>query len=136
MLFRSHNGNLYPFSLRDKVRLITEPSPWYVPGDISPWGRAVVPTEMLSVLAHKGGLHLPVRGPSVGLFVDLEVQRHAPVFVDETYTATHEIVCLGQSKRVESYWTRSRLHDSSGRHVASLLLHQGVFKASYAGYPS
>lgn len=136
MGFDEHNGNLYPFSLRDKVRLITEPSPWYVPGEPSPWGRAVVPTEMLSVLAHKGGVHLPVRGPSVGLFVDLEVQRHAPVFVGEQYTVTHEVVCVGQSKRVESYWTRSRMYDSTGAHVASALLHQGVFKASYAGYPA
>lgn len=131
-----HNGNLYPFSLRDKVAAITEPSPWYVPGQPSPWGRAVVPTEMLSVLAHKGGVHLPVRGPAVGLFIDLEVKRHAPVFVGEAYTVTHEVVALGQSRRVESYWTRSRLTDASGAPVATVLLHQGVFKASYADYPA
>ena len=32
MGFDESNGNLYPFSLADKVQLITEPSPWYVPG--------------------------------------------------------------------------------------------------------
>ena len=136
MSYDESNGNLYPFSLADKVRLITEPSPWYVPGESSPWGRAVVPTEMLSVLAHKGGVHLPVRGPAVGLFIDLEVQRHAPVFVDETYTITHEVVCLGQSRRVESYWTRTHLTAATGAPAATVLLHQGVFKASYAGYPA
>ena len=136
MSYDGSNGNLYPFSLADKVRLITEPSPWYVPGEPSPWGRAVVPTEMLSVLAHKGGVHLPVRGPAVGLFIDLEVQRNAPVFVDETYTVTHEVVCLGQSRRVESYWTRTRLTATDGSPVATVLLHQGVFKASYEGYPA
>ncbi len=135
MGFDEANGNLYPFSLRDKLAAITEPSPWYVPGQPSPWGRAVVPTEMLSVLAHKGGVHLPVRGPAVGLFIDLEVKRHAPVFVDEPYTVTHEVVGLGQSRRVESYWTRSRLCDAGGALVATVLLHQGVFKASYADYP-
>jgi len=135
MGFEESNGNLYPFSLADKCRLITEPSPWYVPGEPSPWGRAVVPTEMLSVLTEKGGLHLPVRGPSVGLFIDLEVKRHAPVFVGEAYTVTHELVCVGQSKRVESYWTRSELRSGAGALVATVLLHQGVFKASYAGYP-
>lgn len=135
MGFDESNGNLYPFSLRDKLAAITEPSPWYVPGEPSPWGRAVVPTEMLSVLAHKGGVHLPVRGPAVGLFIDLEVKRHAPVFVGEDYTVTHEVVGLGQSRRVESYWTRSRLIDSSGSPVATVLLHQGVFKASFAEYP-
>ncbi len=135
MSFDGSNGNLYPFSLADKVRLMTEPSPWYVPGEPTPWGGAVVPTEMLSVLAHKGGVHLPVRGPAVGLFIDLEVHRHAPVFVDEEYVLTHEVVCVGQSRRVESYWTRSRLTDTDGSLVATVLLHQGVFKASYADYP-
>jgi hypothetical protein len=136
MTYEGSNGNLYPFSLADKVGLMTESSRWYVPGEPSPWGRAVVPTEMLSVLAHKGGVHLPVRGPAVGLFIDLEVQRHAPVFLDETYTVTHEVVGLGQSRRVESYWTRTRLADSAGIAVATVLLHQGVFKASYADYPA
>lgn len=135
MGFDEPNGNLYPFSLQDKVAAMTEPSPWYVPGGPSPWGRAVVPTEMLSVLAHKGGVHLPVRGPAVGLFIDLEVKRHAPVFVDEPYTVTHEVVGLGQSRRVESYWTRSRVAAADGSPVANVLLHQGVFKASYAAYP-
>jgi hypothetical protein len=136
MDFEDSNGNLYPFSLRDKVAKMTERSPWYVPGEPSPWGRAVVPTEMLSVLAHKGGVHLPVRGPAVGLFIDLEVKRHAPVFVGEPYTVTHEVVGRGQSRRVESYWTRSRLTAADGSPVATVLLHQGVFKASYAAYPA
>lgn len=136
MGFDEWNGNLYPFSLADKLRVITEPSPWYVPGEPSPWGRAVVPTEMLSVLAHKVGNHLPVRGPSVGLFVDLEVKRHAAVFVDEPYTLTHQVVGLGQSRRVESYWTRTTIVDASGSTVCTVLLHQGVFKASYALYPA
>jgi hypothetical protein len=91
---------------------------------------------MLSVLAHKGGVHLPVRGPSVGLFIDLEVRRHRPVFVGEAYTVVHEVVALGQSKRVESYWTRSHLTDAAGVLTATVLLHQGVFKASYAEYPA
>lgn len=136
MSYEESNGNLYPFSLADKVRLMTEPSPWYVPGGSSPWGRPVVPTEMLSVLAHKGGVHLPVRGPAVGLFIDLEVRRHAPVLVDETYSLTHEVVGLGQSRRVESYWTRTHLTDATGAPVATVLLHQGVFKASYEAYPA
>ena len=135
MGFDEWNGNLYPFSLADKLRVITEPSPWYDPTQSSPWGHAVVPTEMLSVLAHKRGGHFPVRGPSVGLFIDLEVKRHAPVLVDEEFSLTHELVAVGQSRRTESYWTRTRLTDSAGQLVATVLLHQGVFKASYAGYP-
>lgn len=130
------NGNLYPFSLADKLRCITERSPWYHDAAASPWGRAVIPTEMLSVLAHKAGTHFPVRGPAVGLFIDLEVRRHAPVFVGEPYEVAHELVGVGQSRRVESYWTRSHVRAADGTPVATVLLHQGVFKASYAAYPA
>ncbi len=138
MGFDEHNGDLYPFTLRQKLDRITERSSWYVEGADSPWGRPVVPTEMISVLAHKSGAHFPVRGPAVGLFVDLEVRYvDGPVFVGQPYVVEHTIVGIGQSRRVESYWTESTLTDAeTGAHAATVLLHQGVFKASYADYPA
>ena len=42
-------GELYPFSLSDKLKVITEPSPFYA-GAGNPWGRQIIPIEMLSVL--------------------------------------------------------------------------------------
>lgn len=140
MSFDDSNGHLYPFSLNDKLQHITEPSPWYTKneGQSSPWGRAIVPTEMLSVLAHKAGGVGAVRGPAVGLFIDLEVRVvNGPVFVDTDYDVTHKIVGIGQSRRVESYWTLSSITDPVNGHlVATVLLHQGVFKASYEKYPA
>jgi hypothetical protein len=134
------NGAGYPFSLDDKLARITEPHPWYTTDGAasSPWGRAVVPMEMLGVLAHKAGVGWPVRTPSLGLFLDLEVQLvEGPVFVDQDYTVRHELVGLGQSRRTESYWTRSTLTDATtGRVAAVVLLHSGVFKESYPGYPT
>lgn len=132
------NGVLYPFSLDEKLERITEPNPWYTEqgAATSPWRRAVVPMEMISVLAWKSGNSVPVRGPALGLFLDLEIRMHAgPVFVDEPYTIAREVVGLSQSRKTESYWTRTTLHDGSGTLVCSVLLHSGVFKASYAGYP-
>lgn len=78
----THMGELYPFTLADKLAAITEPSPWY--HDASPWGGPVIPTEMVSVLAlatsRQAGFE--VRQPSVGLFIDLEVRMLAgPLFV-------------------------------------------------------
>ena len=136
MAAESHNGPLYPFTLAQKLESITERSGWY-DGD-SPWGGAIVPTEMLSVLAHQAGAHFPVRGPAIGLFIDLEVRFvDGPVFVGRPYAITHTLVGIGQSRAVESYWTESTVTDSeSGVHAATVLLHQGVFKASYAGYPT
>ena len=100
--------------------------------------RAVVAMEMVSVLAHKAGPSWPVRTPSLGLFLDLEVRIvDGPVFVDQEYDVDHEIVGLGQSRRTESYWTRSTLTDAStGRATAVVLLHSGVFKDSYPEYPT
>jgi hypothetical protein len=132
------NGPLYPFSLAQKLDRITEPHPWYTAdgADSSPWGRAIVPMEMISVLAMKSGNSVPVRTPSLGLFLDLEIKLHdGPVFVDQTYTIAREIVGLGQSRKTESYWTRTTLTDLNGALAATVLLHSGVFKASYAGYP-
>jgi hypothetical protein len=133
------NGPGYPFSLAEKLERITEPHPWYTPdgGARSPWGRAVLPIEMVSVMSAKAGARWPVRGPALGLFLDLEIRLvSGPVFVDQTYAVEHEIVGLGQSRRTESYWTRTTLTDTgTGRVAAVVLLHSGVFKESYDGYP-
>jgi hypothetical protein len=132
------NGQLYPFSLDQKLAKITEPHAWYTAdgASTSPWGRAIVPMEMISVLAMKNGNPVPVRTPSLGLFLDLEIRLVAgPVFVDEPYTIAREVVGLSQSRKTESYWTRTTMHDQDGRLVASVLLHSGVFKASYPEYP-
>jgi len=133
------NGPGYPFSLAEKLERITEPHPWYTAegGALSPWGRAVVPMEMISVLSAKAGPAWPVRGPALGLFLDLEIRLvDGPVFVDQAYRLQHEVVGLSQSRRTESYWTRTTITDAdTGRLTAVVLLHSGVFKESYAGYP-
>jgi hypothetical protein len=133
------NGILYPFSLGEKLSRITEPHPWYTAdrGYSSPWGRAVVPMEMICVLSQKVGDTFPVRSPAVGLFLDLEIRLHAgPIFVDEDYALTREVVGLSQSRRTESFWSRTTISQvDTGQRVAEVLLHSGYFKASYPGYP-
>jgi hypothetical protein len=137
---QERNGPAYPFSLAEKLARITEPHPWYTAEGAagSPWGRAIVPMEMISVLANKSGRGFPVRGPAMGLFLDLEIRLvEGPVFVDQGYVLGREVVGLGQSRRTESYWTRTTLTDAdTGRLTAIVLLHSGVFKESYAGYPT
>jgi hypothetical protein len=133
------NGPAYPFSLAEKLERITEPHPWYTPegGASSPWGRAIVPLEMISVLTNKAGARWPVRSPALGLFLDLEVRLvDGPVFVGQDYRLSREVIGLGQSRRTESYWTRTTVSDAdSGRLVAEVVLHSGVFKESFPGYP-
>jgi hypothetical protein len=131
------NGLLYPFSLKRKLDAITERSSWY-DSDDTPWGRPILPFEMFSVLSHKVGGDLAVRGPAVGLFVDLEVRLiDGPLFVGEEYVLDREVLALGQSRRVESHWVETKISSAAtGAHAATVLLHSGIFKASYAQYPA
>lgn len=134
-----HMGALYPFSLADKLTRITENSPWYADGGgDNPWGRPIIPLEMVSVLAEysNGQAGFEVKQPVVGLFADLEIRMvDGPLFVDEPYLIRREVVALAESKRTESYWVRSRIFDASGSTLkAEVLLNHAVLKASYEGY--
>lgn len=134
-----HMGNLYPFSLNEKLAKITEPMDWYSDAAGSPWGRAIVPTEMVSVLGNYTGgmIGWPVKRPSIGLFADLQIKMvDGPLFVGETYRLDREIVALSQSRRVENYWVLTKFLDpQSGDVKAEMLLNHGVMKASYPDYP-
>ena len=133
-----HMGDLYPFSLRQKLERITEPSPWYAEAGATPWGRAVIPLEMVSVLAEytNAQARFPVKHPVVGLFADQEIRMvDGPLFVGEDYRVRREVVALSQSKRTESYWVRTRICDAKGQTLkAEVLLNHAVLKHSYEGY--
>ncbi|MGA1341885.1 MAG: hypothetical protein ACO33A_02380 [Hyphomonas sp.] len=135
-----HMGDLYPFSLADKLKVITETHPMYADAKASPWARPVVPLEMVSVLANYSshGARFPVKSPSIGLFADLEIRMiDGPLFVDEDYLLRREIVALSESRRVENYWVRTRIFDATGKlQKAEMLLNHGVMKASYPYYPA
>lgn len=131
-----HMGGLYPFTLTDKLARITENSPWHSKG--SPWGGPIIPLEMVSVLAEytSAAAHFPVLQPVVGLFADLEVSMlNGPLMVGRDYLIRREIVALAESRRTESYWTRTRIFDASGAtQVAETLLNHAVLKHSLEGY--
>lgn len=133
-----HMGDLYPFSLNQKLSKITENSPWFSDDAASPWGKAIIPTEMISVLVEYTSRQakLPVKGPAIGLFADLEIRYvDGPVFVGETYLIRREVVCISESRRTESYWVKSRVYDETGTTLkAEMLLNHAVLKASYKGY--
>lgn len=132
-------GALYPFSLNQKLELITEKSPYYEDAATSPWGKAIIPLEMVSVLAMYSAAKTSwsIKQPVIGLFADLEVRMiKGPLLVGEEYLIRREIVGLGESRQTEGYWTRSRIFDKTGtEQVAEMLLHQAFFKQSYPHYP-
>ena len=140
MDFDRRMGELYPFSLRQKLAVITEPSPFYDPAAAAnaPWGRAVVPFEMLSVLfqytAREDGF--PAHGPAVGLFADQEIRLLAgPLFVGEDYELEREVIAMSGSRRTESLWVLTRVFAVGGdKEIARMLLNLATLKDSYAPY--
>lgn len=135
-----HMGELYPFSLGQKLERITENSPWYSSAEDSPWGRPVIPLEMISVLAQYTGrqAEFPVKQPAVGLFADLEIRMiEGPLLVGEEYLLRREVVALAESRRTESYWVRTSIYSTDGQQLkAQMLLNHAVLKHSYPDYPT
>ena len=142
MGFDTHMGDHYPFTLADKLKVITEPSPWYAreSGGESPWGRPIIPMEMISVLLGSTSAQsgLSGRKPAVGLFAGQEIRLlKGPLFVDQDYELEREIIALSESARTESVWVRTRVYDAASRVlVAEMILNGAVMKASYAAYES
>ena len=135
-----HMGAHYPFTLADKLKVITEPCAWYTPegGTRSPWGRAIIPMEMISVLLGSSMDLAGFRGngPAVGLFAGQEIRLIAgPLFVDHPYALEREIVALSESARTESVWVRTRIRDGVTQAlVGEMILNSATLKASYAAY--
>ena len=137
MEFEQNMGDLYPFSLADKLKVITEPSPWYGNRSDNPWGRPIIPIEMLSVLFQYRSREdrLPMRGPAVGLFADQEIRlARGPLFAGEDYQTEREVIALSGSRRTESLWVRTNVFGSGDVPVASMLLNLASIKDSYASY--
>lgn len=140
MDMNQHMGALYPFSLAGKLKVITEPSPWYTNegAHTAPWQRPIIPFEMISVLCGyaKDADPFPVRGPVVGLFADQEIRLiHGPLFVGQPYEIEREVVFMSGSRRTESMWVRTRIYERGGDAVLGfMLLNSASLKDSYANY--
>jgi hypothetical protein len=139
MGFDQSMGELYPFSLGDKLKVITEPSPYYRREEESanPWGRPIIPIEMLSVLFQYRSRddRLPIKGPAVGLFADQEIRLiRGPLFVGEDYETEREVIALSGSRRTESLWVRTTVFANDDLPVAKMLLNLASIKDSYAPY--
>ena len=137
MDFAQNMGALYPFSLDQKLQKITQPSSWYTPqgGPSTPWGKPIIPMEMISVLLNYNSkvFPFPIRGSSVGLFADQEIKLiDGPLFVGEDYEIEREIVALSDSKRTESMWVRTSVYrPGSSDVIASMLLNTASLKETF-----
>ena len=140
MAFDQNMGALYPFSLEQKLDAITETHPYYtVEGSKqSPWGRPIIPMEMVSVLVQytsdQSGFR--AKGPAVGLFAGQEIKMiKGPLFVDQPYLLEREIIALSESRRTESNWIKTSVYDADTKELcAEVILNSATMKNSYAKY--
>lgn len=140
VFFEQNLGASYPFTLVEKLQSITEHCAWYEldGGHESPWGKPIIPMEMISPLVQYSfnPVASKAKRPVLGMFADLEIRLlKGPLFVGQPYRLEKEIVGLGESRRTESMWVRTSIYDSdSGELVATSLLNSAYLKASYADY--
>mmetsp|Transcript_78905 Transcript_78905/g.226085 ORF Transcript_78905/g.226085 Transcript_78905/m.226085 type:complete len:306 (+) Transcript_78905:238-1155(+) len=153
--FEKQVGPLFPFTLSEKLEIITEFHPWFseAGGKQAPWGRAVLPPEALNqIMLGMAGSNEPALWPElpqdawlreasrgrtpVGLFGGCEVIIHkGPVFPGETYDITRELVGKGETPRAEFRWVRTLLKEQgTGKLVAEMTLQEMMLKGSFDGY--
>jgi len=137
MDFDQNMGNMYPFSLNEKLAAITEDHPYFTSTD-NPWGKPVIPLEMISVLTQytSGNSGFRSRGPAVGLFAGQEIKLiRGPLFVNHDYQLEREIIALSESRRTESNWVKTSVYDRKSRDlIAEVILNSATLKDSYANY--
>ncbi|MEL0047885.1 MAG: hypothetical protein VW867_04490 [Gammaproteobacteria bacterium] len=136
MAFDQNMGVMYPFSLEEKLQKITEQHAFY--SNDNPWGRAVIPLEMISVLTQYTSAQSGFRtkGPAIGLFAAQEIKMiNGPLFVDHPYKLEREIIALSESRRTESNWIMTRVIDAQTDTLcAEVILNSATLKDSYANY--
>jgi hypothetical protein len=129
-------GDLYPFSLNEKLAKITEFSDFYSISSTNRWKKTLIPIEMVSCLVeYNNSANWPVKKPSIGLYADLEIKMiKGPLFASTKYFVEREIVAISESVRTESFWVKSSVYDISDILVCEVLLNHAVLKNSYPGY--
>jgi hypothetical protein len=124
---------------RERIRRdgMTEPLDWYTGS--SPWGGPVAaPSTIVGLLyarlleGAKSGM-----GDHVGLFGAIEIRfRSGPVFLDDRYRVTGEVVALSQTPKTEVLWFDSRALGADGTLVAEMRMMLRVLKQSSPRYRS
>lgn len=133
-------GDLYPFSLNQKLSKITESCEWYTEegGKSSPWGRAAIRIEMISCLTQYTSRMsgFAQRGPAIGLFAGQQIKLiKGPLIVGHPYLLEREIIALSESRRTESCWTKTSIFDGETKElVGEAILNGATLKDSYAKY--
>ena len=124
----------FPYTLQEKLAIVTEPHEWFKPDGASPWGRPILPPETIHSIMFPQGIR-GAHPAAVGLLGGCELRlRDGPVRVGEQYELDTEILAIGETPRTEFYWTKSTLYrTSTGAVVGEHLLQSMSLKGSFPG---
>jgi hypothetical protein len=114
---------------------MTEPLDWY--SGPSPWGGPIAPPSGIVQLLYRELLAKAqeAMGPHVGLFGAIEIRfRSGPVFTDQPYRVTGEVVTLAVSPKTEGLWYDSHATADDGTPVADMRMYARQLKASSPHY--
>jgi hypothetical protein len=121
-----------PLIMENRLRVITDPLPWYV-GD-SPWGDPLAtPCHMVDLMRAAGDAYLRSvqQAEAVPLYGAIEVRNvNGPVFAGRAYRNGGAIVSLGQSPKTEYLWYDAYLEDGDGGRIAEMRMMYRFMKAS------
>eukprot|EP00127_Corallochytrium_limacisporum_P006065 Clim_evm14s218 gene=Clim_evmTU14s218 len=141
--FEKKIGGLFPYTIEQKNKIITEPSPWFTKesGGSSPWGKALLSPELFNALFFytfdrvqwpEGGF---TNKKAVGMFGGCECKWYEPLFVGDRYDCKVQIVAVGETKGTEWLWARHTLYrPGTNVRVGEMLLQQMALKRSYPNY--
>jgi hypothetical protein len=110
---------------------VTEPLDWY--SGPSPWGGPIALPSGIVQLLYRDLLAKAqeAMGPHVGLFGAIEIRfRSGPVFADQDYRVTGEVISLAESPKTEGLWYDSHATDEAGTVVADMRMYARQLKAS------
>ncbi len=115
--------------------LISDPLEWY--RHTSPWGEVVA--APCTLIQYLWGYPMQTLGQyvgeSVGLFGAIEVGHvNGPFLLNQRYTLTSEVVCVGQSPQTEFVWYDTTATNEVGEVVAMMRMQSRVMKASSPEY--
>ena len=120
MDLRELGHGTFPYPMREKLKIITEPHPWFEGEEADeprPWDdrRPILPPESAhSILYPQGRSANHEHNDALGLLGGCELRMiDGPVFVGQKYLLDCSILAVGETPRTEFYWTRSVLRDPS-----------------------
>jgi hypothetical protein len=121
--------------LDQRVRVITEPMPWYT--DPSRFGGLVLTTvnQVNALIAPANAYLRRAQNPAIGLYGAIELRNvNGPLLADTTYRAGGTLLHAGDTPKTEYLWFDTWADDADGKRIMEMRMMLRFMKASSPAY--